>query len=158
MKTYFEMSDDEKKTNGYPDIPTNPVLKEIVERFFSWIKNRNVEFKCSEKKVYSIEHNFCGTLDFLAILDGKYNTLWDLKTSNGIYPEMFLQTTGYKMATLEEYPKFEISHCGILRIGKDGSFEAKELNDYAKNKEAFIGALTLYRRLKEMKHLEYINS
>jgi len=140
-----------------PALPSNEMLLDIVNNFFEWEDKKGVEFKSCERKIYSREYNVAGTLDLTAVINGK-NVLLDIKTSTGIWDEYWLQTSFYKAALQEEFPETKISHCGIIRLGKDGSFEVKELNDFDKNIKAFAGALALYRRLKEMKHLEYINS
>lgn len=139
-----------------PNMPTNPKLKESAEKFLNWIKEFDVKFIASEQKVMSKKYKFAGTFDFLATVKGKI-VLGDIKTSSGIYDEMWLQTAAYKGAYLEEFADKHIDHTLIFRCGKDGSFEVKELNDYEKNYNAFVSALILYRRLKEMKFLNYIN-
>jgi len=139
-----------------PTDPTNEMLLAIFKNFQEWEKKRNVIFKSCERKVYSKKYGVAGTLDLTCEIDGK-NVLGDLKTSTGIWQEYWLQTAFYKQAIQEEFPDLHISHTAIIRLGKDGSFEVKELNDFDKNIKAFVGALDLYRRLKEMKHLEFIN-
>lgn len=140
-----------------PSLPSNEMLLNIVNNFLEWEKRKNVIFKQSEKKLYSKKYNIAGTTDLLAVINGK-NVLLDIKTSTGIWNEYWLQLAAYRCALEEEYPSITVSHCGIIRLGKDGSFETQELNDYEKNIKAFAGTLDVYRRLKEMKHLEYINS
>jgi hypothetical protein len=105
----------------------------------------------------SLKHGYCGTCDFTA-KQGDKLILGDIKTSSGIWNEYWYQCAAYKLALEEEYTQFKIDHTAIIRCGKDGTFEIKELNDYEKNVEAFLGALTLYRREKEMKFLNYINN
>ena len=64
----------------------------------------------------------------------------------------YLQVAAYRQAIQEEFPELKINHTVIVRCGKDGSFEVKEMNDFNRNMKAFLGALALYRRLKEMKY------
>ena len=139
-----------KKEN--PETPTNPMLAKAVEQFLTWEKEKNVKFIFSEKRVYSRKYDYCGTFDFLAEINGKL-VLADIKTSTGIWDEYWLQTAAYKLALQEEFPETKVSHSLIIRCGKDGSFEIQEMNDFEKNANAFLGALILYRRMKEMKFI-----
>lgn len=129
--------------------PVNEILKKSFDQFKEWVAKNNVEFKSSERVVYSKQYNYAGTLDMTAIVNGK-NVLIDLKTSSGIWNEMHLQTAAYRYALQEEFPDIKIDHTVIIRCGKDGVFEVMEMNDFKENFEAFLGALTLYRRLKKM--------
>lgn len=140
-----------------PEIPTNETLKKAVEQFLEWKEKHKVKFLESEKKVASLKYEFCGTCDLIAEIDDKV-VLGDIKTSSGVWNEYWLQTAAYKGAYLEEFPDKKIDHTLILRCGKDGVFEVKELNDFEKNYNAFVAALILYRREKEMKFLNYINN
>jgi hypothetical protein len=133
-----------------PAMPTNPMLLKAVEQYLIWIKENKVVFKDSEKVVYSKKYNYAGTLDIVAEVNGKLCII-DLKTSSGIWDEYLLQVAAYKWALQEEFPEQRIDHVVIVRCGRDGSFEVKEVNDYEPNMNAFVGALILYRRLKAMK-------
>lgn len=130
--------------------PVNDILKASFENFKEWVKKHNVEFKSSERVVYSKKYNYAGTLDATAIVDGK-KCLIDLKTSSGIWDEYFLQCSAYQHALQEEYPEIDIDHTIIIRCGKDGKFEKEPAYKHKENFEAFLGALCLYRRLKDMK-------
>lgn len=131
-------------------LPTNEMLRNAVNQFLDWVKTNKVKFEHSELRVYSQKYKVAGTLDFVAIIDSK-RIVGDIKTSSGCWDEYHLQTAFYKCAFQEEFPDKQIAHTVIVRCGKDGSFEIKEMNEYEKNLEAFVGALALYRRLKEMK-------
>jgi len=54
-----------------------------------------------ERQIWSRSHRYAGTVDALAIIDGKFGVL-DIKTSPGFYPEYNLQTAAY-MQALQEY-------------------------------------------------------
>lgn len=131
------------------DEPVNPILKTSFDQFRAWVKENEVEFLASERKVYSRQHNVAGTLDLIMRIKGKV-VLGDIKTASGVWNEMFLQTNFYKGAMQEEFPDKHIDHVAIIRCGKDGTFEVKEANDFEENFKAFLAALTLYRRLKKM--------
>ena len=149
------MTEGERMQVGYPTIPSNPMLKKSVENFLTWVKNNNVEFTCSEQRVLSVKHKFCGTYDFEAIINGK-NVLGDIKTSSGIWPEQWLQVAGYKGARLEEFPDKKIDHTIIVRCGKDGKFEVKALNNFEANYQGFLSALNLYKHMLTLKKPDYI--
>jgi hypothetical protein len=127
----------------------NPILKKSFEQFLNWVTENEVSFLASEKKIYSQKYNYAGTLDLILKIKDKI-VLADIKTSSGIWNEQFLQCSAYKAAIQEEYPDKKIDHVAIIRCGKDGEFEVKEANDFEENFQAFLGALSLYRRIKKM--------
>lgn len=139
-----------------PVMPTNPMFKKAVENFLKWVGDNNVKFIASEQKVVSKKYKFCGTFDFLATVDGKI-VLGDLKTSSGIYNEQYLQVSAYKGAYLEEFPDKVVDHTLIVRCGKKGDFEVKEMNNFEKNYKAFLAALTLHKHMKDTKNFKCIN-
>jgi len=141
----------EKWINGEnPDKPVNEMMAIAVDSFLKWVAENKVEFIHSERKIYSKQYKYAGTLDFLAKMDDKY-FVGDIKTSSGIYPEMFFQTAAYQNAYTEEFPEIGIDRNVIIRCGKDGSFEIGESKEHEKNFDAFLGALKLYNRLQEIK-------
>lgn len=142
------ISDHVKQKN--PRLPTNRFARNAVETFIKWEADHHVMFLESERALYSKQYNYAGTLDFIAVVDGKVK-IGDYKTSTGIWDEYWFQIASYQQAYLEEFPAREISGGIIVRIGKDGSLEVAERDDYEKNVAAFNAALVLYRRLNELK-------
>lgn len=141
----------EKYAKGLPyKEPINDILKRSFNSFREWVADRKIIFKSSERKIYSRKYGYAGTLDLTANY-GDENVIIDIKTSSGIWPEQWLQLAAYRQALREEFPKLKISRAAIVRCGKDGAFEVEEADDFKKNITAFLGALDLYRRLKEMK-------
>lgn len=114
-----------------------------VVKFHQWATEKGVKFLESEKKLYSPAHWIAGTTDFTCEIDGK-RYVGDLKTSSGIYYEMFMQCAAYRMM-LEEMGEEKYHGSVIVRCGKDGSFETKERYDYETDLKGFMGALALYR-------------
>lgn len=133
-----------------PEMPVNTELVEAVRKFLIWEKEHAVKFILSEQTVYSKQHGFTGTLDFVAKIDGQL-VLGDLKTSSAIYDEMWLQVAAYRLARTEEFPQEKYSNQAILRIGRDGSFEFALAHEYDKHATTFLHALGLYRELEKMK-------
>jgi hypothetical protein len=136
---------------GKPFDEMTDQVKSMVDQFIAWAKEHNVKFLESEKRLFSKEHWYAGTVDFVAEIDGK---VWigDIKTSSGIYPEYFFQTAGYQLALQEngEYPEIE-GHV-IVNIKKDGSkFEIEKSYGYQQSVEAFKAALTIYRAQEALK-------
>lgn len=111
-----------------PPIPINPMLRESCKKFLTWVHKYNVKFLLSEQPVYSRKYFYTGTLDFICQINGLLY-IGDLKTSKGIYLEQMMQTTPYRHAREEEYPNEKYHGQLICRIGKDGSFEYKLLDD-----------------------------
>jgi len=69
-----------------------------------------------ERRAVSEEHRYAGTIDSLAVIDGKFGVL-DIKTSAGIYRDYDLQTAAYFQALKKEFP--ELSTRWILRIDQN---------------------------------------
>ena len=119
------------------------------QAFLNWFYANKVTFVASELIVGSKIHGFCGTLDALAYVNGKFCIL-DWKTNKAITPSMFQQVQGgYKIAFEESYDYFpKVDECWILRCPKDGSeFEIKKIpTDPDVDKAAFLYALG-YKKL-----------
>ena len=118
----------------------------MTDNFLKWVEEAKPKFLASEKVVYSKELFYAGTLDFLAEIDGK-TYLGDIKTGSGIYPEMWLQTSGYQLALEETEPDLKIDGHIIVNITKDGKLNVETHYDYETSKQGFLAALTLYRTL-----------
>ena len=132
-----------------PKKPVQPEALNAINAFADFAKHYEIEYHASEPKVYSRLYGYAGTLDIDATINGK-RCICDLKTSNGIYPEAFLQTAAYQQARQEELG-VEYEERWIIRIGKDGQFETRCTNLFDEDIEAFLAALTLRKRLQEMK-------
>ena len=117
-----------------------------VTNFIKWAIEKKVKFLVSEKRLYSVKHWIAGTCDFTCEIDGR-RYVGDLKTSTGIYPEMFFQVGAYRMM-LEEMGEPEYVGSIIVRCGKKGDFETKERFEYESDLKGFLGAVELYRALQ----------
>jgi hypothetical protein len=85
-----------------PKKPVHPGALNGANAFHAWEANNKVEYVFSERKLASIKHWYAGTLDILAVVNGKL-TIVDLKTSSGVRDEYFIQTAGYNLAVEEEF-------------------------------------------------------
>ncbi len=115
---------------------------ENIQPFIGWACKNNVKFLLSEKRVFSKEHFYAGTLDIVLEKDGK-TLIADIKTGKAIYPTYYYQMAGYQIC-LEEMGE-KIDGAVVLRLGEDGSFEDQYRFDFATDKSAFMGALAIYR-------------
>lgn len=137
-----------------PELPKDEKVLNGVTAFLSWIKENDVKFKESERMIYSKKHDFVGHLDAVAVIKGK-TSLIDFKTSNGIYSTMCYQVAAYQLAYEEETGKGLTGPRYIIRFDKDnGDFHVHNLDEepgnYKKDCAAFLAALTLKRREKEL--------
>lgn len=143
--------------NERPSMPVNAQLRESVEQFLNWKQDNKVEFILSEQIVFSKKHRFIGTLDFICTIDG-VPYIGDTKTSNAIYPEYFLQTSAYRFAREEEFPKEKYKGQVIVRVGKTGDFEVavvKKKAEYEDMFQAFLHARQLFEKLENLKAFDF---
>lgn len=138
-----------------PAPPLNEQLKNSIDAFLKWEKENNVEWLESERKIYSKKYDYAGTLDAEAKVNGELAII-DFKTSNGIYDDYFLQVAAYIQARKEETGQ-DYKGAYIVRIGKDGELEVKELDDFEKHLRAFLGALEIYKWQQDLRS-EKINN
>lgn len=132
-----------------PELPQDPQVLNGVLAFKRYVDTHNVTFVASEQKIFSKKYKYAGTLDFEAEIDGKL-FLGDIKTSSGIYPEMFLQTSAYQQARQEEDPERQYAGQLIINCRKDGVLDTLVSTNYEQHIKGFLAALVLYRTLNEM--------
>lgn len=141
-----------------PALPINEEMAWAVGHFIKWVRDHNVKFLLSEQPIYSKQHEYSGTADFICEIDGK---LWlgDLKTSSGVYDEYKMQTAAYLNARCEEYKDERYAGCVIVRVGKEeGDFEAVPFTDTDSYFEAFLHCLNLHKSLELIKVLEMLHA
>lgn len=85
-----------------------------------WMRDHNVRWLGTERKIYSRKHGYAGTMDGLCLVDSCSDphcckksfkdrlTISDWKTSNYLYVEYLLQTAAYMQAYNEETEYVEI--------------------------------------------------
>lgn len=136
------------KNRALPELLTDQA-KKGAEAFHKWIDAHKVKVKASERRVFSKEHYYAGTCDFVAEIDGVLG-VGDIKTSSGIYPEMRFQTAAYQHA-LQEEKNMKFSVRWIVRFDKkSGNFEAKSFYDFDLDFGGFRAALGLHRTLQSI--------
>tara|TARA_R100000654_G_scaffold5716_1_gene15740 strand:- start:4113 stop:4871 length:759 start_codon:yes stop_codon:yes gene_type:complete len=103
------------------EIPEQSDKKVIAcwNTFLKWWETQGYEPVEIEKKIYSKNYTYAGTLD-LVVKDKKGNlVLIDIKTSNHVSFDYHLQLNAYKFA-YEEETKSPISKALIVRLPKQG--------------------------------------
>jgi len=155
-----------------PPLPKNEEAKMASQVFIDWAAKYKVRFLFSERKVLSLKYLFAGTMDIGCEIEGKH-LVGDVKTSSGIYPEMFLQLGAYHLALEEEFPDKKWDDTFIIRCGKDGSLDIEnsfgvrneifnssegkipfDSRQCQQNKKGFLYALMLFRRIKVMEAIQ----
>lgn len=127
-------------------IEVNEAEDKSIQNFLDWAKGKR--FIESEKNLYSEKHWIGGIVDLVFEHEGKI-FVGDIKTSSGIYPEMFLQCAGYQIM-LEEMGH-KIDGYEIVNLKKNGQIETSRSYGTERNKEAFLSALNLYVTLQDLK-------
>jgi hypothetical protein len=117
----------------------------------AWLHEHNVETIHAELPIYSRQHHYSGRLDRICRVDGRL-ALVDWKTSNGIWPEYFMQIAAYRHA-YEEQTGEKIERCHLVHLGKEsGEFKAitvgrtKSAKDFA----TFLACRHIYESLKDL--------
>lgn len=134
------------KSQPLPELLTD-AAKRGAEAFHKWISAHNIEIIASERRIFSKEHFYAGTCDFVAKIDGVYG-VGDIKTSSGIYPEMRFQTAAYQHA-LQEEKGVQFPIRWIIRFDKKtGDFEVKTFENFNLDFLGFLAALRLHKTLQ----------
>jgi len=148
-----------------PEMPVSITMQNAINAFKAWEAEHKVKYLFSEKKICHPKYNYAGTLDFEAVVDDEL-VIGDLKTSNAIYNEYRFQTSAYLEARAVESNQAYVARW-CIRVGKDTQkdqngletveFEAKRYgqNEHKKDFKTFLGALTIYRRLRELNKDKY---
>jgi hypothetical protein len=144
-----------------------------------WMTKHKVRWVCTERKIYSRDHDYAGTLDGLAYISscgdpeccGRTNMetgekeavffenvlcMIDWKTSNRLYAEYEYQTAAYLKQQQEERG-YVIPLRFIIRLGKDDAqFEARLLfeDTIERDFHIFLECLALYRSIEGRKRGE----
>lgn len=107
---------------------SDPNIERCVELWESWWGLEELQPLQVEAIVYSIQHEFAGTADLIALDPAGQRVLGDWKTSNALRAEYVLQAVAYAAAWEEMHPDQPIHRIVVLRIGKnDGKLEMVEI-------------------------------
>lgn len=93
-------------------------IKPSIDAFVKFMEKTKVSVdpECVEKQVINRGDKYAGTLDALALIDGKFGIL-DIKTSQAIYRDYNLQTSAYMAALENEFSNLQTRW--ILRIDQN---------------------------------------
>lgn len=120
-----------------PELPKDKAIQIGAEAFMAWHDEHKVKFLSSERVVYSKKHHYIGTLDIEAKVDGKL-CLIDLKSSNGLYNSVRMQTAAYLKADEEESGKTYQGRWAI-RLAKETEDEYLERMELKNQIKIFLG-------------------
>lgn len=126
------------KKSGFksmPDMPEDPSVLQGVTSFLEWESQHKVKFLWAEKILYSLKHDFIGKGDFGAVVDG-LTCLCDLKSGNGLYNSVRMQTAAYAEADREE--------SGIKYDGRWAIRVSKE------TEKEYLKRMTLKNKIKKL--------
>ena len=147
-------------------MPSDPRAVSCINDAFAAWDAHNLVWRAAERKVMSRELDTCGTLDGLVQASSCSNpfccphpfenetALLDYKTSNYLYETFLYQTAFYVKAAMEEFPKLDIRHRFIFKLGKeDGKFATWhcEAKDQEPDFQGFLHCLNLTRNLRAAK-------
>lgn len=138
-----------------PDMPEDPNVLTGVTSFLEWEAEHKVKYLWAEKVLYSLKYDYIGKGDFGAVVDGM-KCLCDLKSSNGLYNEVRMQTAAYAMADTEE-SKFKYDGRWAIRVAKETEPEylaRMELKNKVKNLLGKNGAEVRPYQVFEAKFLD----
>tara|TARA_Y100000310_G_scaffold249760_1_gene255849 strand:- start:574 stop:1347 length:774 start_codon:yes stop_codon:yes gene_type:complete len=104
----------EKIMVGEP-VEIDPSIRPSVDAARQFIEDHNIQIdpEFVEKRVVNKEHRYAGTVDSVALIEGRFGVL-DIKTSLGIYRDYSLQISAYMDALRHELPGLQTRW--ILRI------------------------------------------
>lgn len=116
----------------------DPSIKPAIESFLRFWGQRNIQVtpELVERRVVHRDHRYAGTVDALALLDGKFGVL-DIKTSQAIYRDYNLQTAAYMDALKDQFQNLQTrwilridqiqtcNLCGAIRRVKGGREKVK---------------------------------
>ena len=157
------LNDPEKIVRNLVNLPTDEQAKNAANAGKFWMDQHHVRWVETESKVFSLEHDYAGTMDGRAICDSCNDpaccpvafrdrmSLIDWKSSNYLKIEYLFQVAAYKHAKHEEFPNLHIEDTWILRLGKSeeeaGKFEPWHMSEEEDPEDfsGFLACLTLTR-------------
>ena len=141
------------------NLPFDAQAEHCARVALAWMQAHKVRWTDTERKIYSREHNYAGTLDAIAYVSSCDDRaccpeafedrlcLIDFKTSNALRTDYCLQVAAYQQAIVEELGT-PIKSRIILRLGKSsGDFQPWILPEatFAEDLSGFLTCLRLTR-------------
>ena len=129
---------------------SDPKVVNCWNLFVKWWEKSGYEVVELEKKIYSSKWDYAGTLDLIVKDEKGSLVLIDIKTSNSISFDYYLQLNAYKVA-YEEETKQKIRKALIVRLPKkDSEIEFRDIPLTKDLFKAFIGAKTIWQEMKKL--------
>jgi len=133
-----------------PSMPEEEPAVNAINAFRDWVKSNEVEWLAAEQRVYSRKHNYAGTVDAVAHVNGEFSVI-DFKTSTRIYEEYYLQVAAYSKCVEDIYGD-PVDKAYILRFDKEsGKFDAEMSSNIEVDFITFCGLLVGYRGLTKLR-------
>jgi hypothetical protein len=121
--------------------------------FEDWMAKNDVQPMQTEIVVHHPDHHYAGTADLVARVNGVIS-LVDLKTSSGLWPEMYLQVAAYRAAyNSEAQSNFQAVTAHLVRLPKkitDPEFEAVEVANLDSHLEGFLSLFSVWKWMQEV--------
>ena len=151
--------------NPVPEPLIEPRAASCTQAALDWMQQHNVRWLQTERKIYSRQYGYAGTMDGLCLADSCTNllccpesfkdslSLVDWKSSNYLYLTYLFQTASYSQAVTEEFGSV-IARRWLVRLGKeDGQFEVWHLGPETQDRdvEGFLACLDLSFTMKDLK-------
>ena len=125
-----------------------------VRSWDTWCRGRKIEPILVEAPLVSEQNRYGGTLDLYAAVDG-IETLIDLKSTNDIWPEHYVQVSAYRQLLIEA--GHTVDAVRILNIPRSKTAIFREVVLYPEgidmNFEIFKHLLLVYQIRKELKYV-----
>lgn len=89
-----------------PEIDSS--IKPAIDSFLKFWEQKNIQVtpELVERRAVHYDHRYAGTVDALALIDGKFGVL-DIKTSQAIYRDYNLQTAAYMDALKNQFQNLQ---------------------------------------------------
>lgn len=104
-----------------------PEEEPFVAAYRGFLAKHSPRFLAAEEMIFNLRHDYAGTLDAIAVIDGSVWML-DIKTGTGVYPETALQLAAYANAEFIGRTgigkKFRIprpSRFGVIHVRPEGA-------------------------------------
>ena len=149
--------------NNRPLPPLSDLATQYAKRYAEWWQGSGWRIRLTEAIIHApsdpgVHEGWGGTFDLLAYdRDGK-TVLADIKTGSGVFREVILQLTAYKMALLVQpagshvtYPMPNVDRVVALHVTRDKPVREIELSSGPNEWSAWLSALDLYRWTKSVK-------
>jgi hypothetical protein len=131
--------------------PVNTQARSACQAAAAWIE-QHFHPRAMEHRLYSLEHDYAGTLDVFGEVDGA-SAVVDWKASSAVYREFRLQTAAYAQAWAEMHDDRVPDRWVICLDKESGEFEAVKFprEQFRLDLRAFLAAKVLHQRLEGVK-------